>query len=144
MNFFNELRKESGFTLIETMASLALLAVVIILASGFLMNSHQSRATVANAVEHQRVTTVFVAELRKQYNEANGTGELTFRDLPDGFTIDLIAINGAIKPPASPLTDIRFDEPLSLDVTTVSNTGEKLTIQTTWRPVRPDTLSLTP
>lgn len=144
MQKYPKFRNEAGFTLVETMASLALLSLVIVLASGFLMNSNLNKDSVATSIELQQQTNKLVTAMQRDYYEQSGTGDLAFSGDTGSIAIRKLVVNGTEREPVSPLTGIDFDQALSLDVTTVTETGQTLTIQTSWRPERARALSLAP
>lgn len=135
---------QSGFTLIEIMASLSLLSLVVVLGMGFLINGNDNKETIGSAVALQQKSNVIVTGMQQNYYTNNGTGELSFRQPSTGVTIERIAVNGIEQAIQSPLTGIDFESPLALDITTVSDDGKKLTIQTAWRPETNSTMSMNP
>lgn len=144
MNFRQKLRNENGLTLVETLAGLTLFGLVVIVSTGFILNTTGSDKIITTAIEQQRETTALIQEIRRHYHATTGTGDLPLRDLPDGLAIEALAINGAVVDPVSPLTDINFDQPLVLDVTTVNADGETITVQTAWRPNRDTRIVVNP
>lgn len=133
MNFRQNLQGDAGLTLVETLAGIALFSVVIFVASGFLFNGNGQKQVITSAVEQQRETIALVQEMRRAYADGTGVGTLTLRPLPEGLSVQSLALNGVVVNPTNPTQAIDFEQTLVIDVTTVTETGETMTLQTAVR-----------
>lgn len=137
-------RNQNGFTLIETLASLALLSLIIILGMGFMLNASENKDSVVTASELQQKTNILVASMQQNYYDNSGVGELSFIDPAPYFEIERLIVNGVDRTGESPLVDIDFSQALAIDVTTISPDGKQLTMQTSWRPEENAEMSMNP
>lgn len=130
------LTNNHGFTLIEVLASLALLSVIVVLATNLMITASSNKQVIQGGLTLQQQTNLLVMDIRNTYLGQTGTGDLTFA-LDSGVTIKQLVINGEEKEPTSPIQNINFDEPFNLNLITENQNHKTITIKTTWNPIIP-------
>ncbi|WP_156291465.1 type II secretion system protein [Oceanobacillus salinisoli] len=128
---------EKGMTLVELLASLGLLAVFIGLSSTLIFQSLNSEEEANKAIILQQETNIIINELRNDYltKSRNAPFGDTFPicyTANDEIEIYKLTINGELKDITNGcINNVKKQENLSVEMVT-SNSGESITIQTTW------------
>lgn len=136
------LTNSQGFTLIEVLASLALLSVIVILATSLTMTASSNKQVIQGGLNLQQQTNLLTMDMRNTYISKSGTGNLAFSIDSKRIQIKELVINGEKRAVTSPIEGIDFNKTLNLKLTTANKNGETLTIKTTWHPVTPTHLTV--
>lgn len=125
---------ENGFTLIEVIVTIAILSMITVLATNTIVNIDKNEVKTQNVITLQQDTKILVDNMRNNYHDGSGIGELTFT-VPDNITIDSLKLNDVSKNTTSPIDNVNFDEPLDVTITTINENNTPIIIRTTWQPM---------
>lgn len=129
---FRQFKNSSGLTLIEVLASLSLLAVLIVLSSTLIIQLVNSEEKTNSTISLQQNTNVLINVIRTQYYQGNSTiclngeariinqDESTFVNGSTSLSYNDGCING-----------VDTDSPLTVHLVTKNKNAQSLTIETT-------------
>ncbi len=139
---FRQLHNEKGITLVELLAALGLLAIVITLSAGVLMQLLGSEEEASANISLKQNTNVLLSEMRNQFTEGrnicydgeHGDLEVVSINLTNGEQ-ELTEENGCF-------TNANNSEAMQVKLTVKSKTDKTYTTETTWNKSEPYNLAI--
>lgn len=147
-------KNDKGFTLIEIIATIAILTMVIGVLSALIIQLIRTDTKTTEQLSLSQKTNILISELRNQYESENFTltytkdGELTFPNRPDNYSLQfesLTITNGdqvLTNTPGSTL-DVEMDLPLSVSIITKNKDNKTFELETKWDNFEDYPLSIT-
>ncbi|MFB4166725.1 type II secretion system protein J [Virgibacillus sp. JSM 102003] len=134
---------EKGITLVELLAALSLFAVVILLSSTVIIQMINSEDNTSGQISLNQETNVLVSELRSEYTEKSDEVEnaekfnICYQRI-DGLDVEQVITFLDDKQETKQVNNnciigMTKQEVLPIQITTVNDSDQSLTIKTTWR-----------
>ncbi|WP_163971641.1 type II secretion system protein [Oceanobacillus halotolerans] len=124
-----QIHNEKGITLVELLAAISLFAVLITLSSTLIFQLMGNETKTNEQITLSQNTNLLINEIRNKYY--NGDSRICFNNLVREITISELEVdNGNINNGC--IEGIQEKEPIFIRLTTTDNTGESLTVETTF------------
>lgn len=130
-------KNQKGFTLVEMIGVIALLSLIVVALSTFLITGEKTKQTNRQYSELQVKTNVMLRQMQQYYDTHSGVQDLPYIADASKIRIQDIRINGETKETVNPIPNVDFDEPLHIQLTVTApnhHTLEPLYIETSWSP----------
>ncbi|MGM8364545.1 type II secretion system protein [Virgibacillus sp. W0181] len=141
MRNMSDFRNEDGITLVELLASIAILTIVVALLYSFIFQGLNSEKKTSDAIALNQDGNVLISELRSQYYA--GETMLCVETDDKRLTIDDYTITNGDTPlqiDQGCIEGVNTDEPLEIKLTLGNDLGQSITLEATWQ--RPESAQL--
>ncbi|SHF78944.1 PulJ/GspJ family protein [Ornithinibacillus halophilus] len=128
---FRQFRQENGMTLVESLATISLFAIVIVLSSTTIFQIMGNEETVSRQVSSTQVANIVLSDLKSQYNDKDSS--ICIDDAFPSFSIEENSI-GELSDDKKCITINDHNSSQALSIKVKSDTGTE--VSSTWEKKR--------
>lgn len=141
--YLPKFRDERGFTLIETMATLFLLGLIVAVVATVTLSAGTDKNSIAEKLALQNELNKTTTSIDTAFHQGIEGGVLTYDYTPRNIVLTDLLEGSAKRETSGPITGLRSNESLALDITGKHEKGETLTIKSAWRNIQDETMRIT-